>query len=53
MIDLLQQLPTMFESNMESGSALGAALQAAYKLMVAYFFVEFLTICRWHFWEFF
>ena len=33
-IDLLQQLPTMFENNMESGSALGAALQAAYKLMV-------------------
>ena len=34
-IDLLQQLPSMFENNMESGSALGAALQASYKLMVS------------------
>ncbi|KAK3091418.1 hypothetical protein FSP39_019750 [Pinctada imbricata] len=31
-IDLLNQLPTMFEGNLETGSALGAALQAAYKL---------------------
>ena len=33
--DLLKQLPTMFEKNMETGSALGPALQAAYKLMVS------------------
>ena len=32
--DLLKQLPTMFEKNMETGNALGPALQAAYKLMV-------------------
>ncbi|CAG2214536.1 SEC24 [Mytilus edulis] len=31
--DLLNQLPTLFESNRETGSALGAALQAAYKLI--------------------
>ncbi|KAJ8318325.1 hypothetical protein KUTeg_003416 [Tegillarca granosa] len=31
-IDLLNQLPSMFEGNMETGSALGAALQAAFKL---------------------
>lgn len=34
-MDLLNQLPAMFEHNMETGSALGAALQAAYKLMVS------------------
>ena len=34
MIDLLNQLPSMFEENMETGSALGAALQASYKMMV-------------------
>ena len=34
-IDLLNQLPSMFENNMETGSALGAALQAAYKMMVS------------------
>ena len=33
-IDLLNQLPSMFEENMETGSALGAALQASYKMMV-------------------
>ncbi|OWF43608.1 protein transport protein Sec24A-like isoform X2 [Mizuhopecten yessoensis] len=32
-IDLLNQLPNLFEGNMETGSALGPALQAAYKLM--------------------
>ncbi|XP_033742326.1 protein transport protein Sec24A-like isoform X2 [Pecten maximus] len=32
-IDLLNQLPNMFEGNLETGSALGPALQAAYKLM--------------------
>jgi len=32
-IDLLNQLPAMFEHNMESGAALGPALQAAYKLV--------------------
>lgn len=31
--DLLNQLPTLFEHNRETGSALGAALQAAYKLI--------------------
>ncbi|XP_050390937.1 protein transport protein Sec24A isoform X2 [Patella vulgata] len=31
-IDLLNQLPTLFEGNTETGSALGAALQAGYKL---------------------
>ncbi|ESO87063.1 hypothetical protein LOTGIDRAFT_210457 [Lottia gigantea] len=31
--DLLNNLPSLFEGNMETGSALGAALQAAYKLM--------------------
>ena len=34
-IDLLNQLPSLFEKNMETGSALGAALQAAYKMMVS------------------
>ena len=32
-VDLLNQLPDMFEKNMETSSALGAALQAAYKMM--------------------
>ncbi|XP_064595688.1 protein transport protein Sec24A-like isoform X2 [Liolophura sinensis] len=34
-IDLLNQLPTLFEDNQETGNALGAALQAAYKMMSA------------------
>ncbi|XP_060080427.1 protein transport protein Sec24A-like isoform X2 [Ylistrum balloti] len=34
-IDLLNQLPNLFEGNMETGSALGPALQAAYKLMAS------------------
>ena len=34
-IDLLQNLPAMFEGTTETGSALGAALQASYKLMVS------------------
>jgi uncharacterized membrane protein (UPF0136 family) len=33
--DLLNQLPNMFENNRETGSALGAALQASYKLVVS------------------
>ena len=33
-IELLNQLPTLFEGNHETGSALGAALQSAHKLMV-------------------
>lgn len=37
-IDLLNQLPTLFEDNQETGNALGAALQAAYKMMVSVFF---------------
>jgi len=32
-IDLLDRLPSIFEKNTETGSALGAALQCAYKLM--------------------
>ena len=32
--ELLTKLPSMFEKNLETGSALGPALQAAYKLMV-------------------
>ncbi|KAK3738631.1 hypothetical protein RRG08_006729 [Elysia crispata] len=32
-IELLNQLPTLFEGNHETGSALGAALQSAHKLM--------------------
>lgn len=32
-IDLLSKLPQWFEKNMETGSALGPALQAAYKMM--------------------
>ena len=32
--DFLTKLPSFFEKNMETGSALGPALQAAYKLMV-------------------
>lgn len=32
--ELLNELPAMFENNMDTGNALGAALQAAYKLMV-------------------
>lgn len=35
-IDLLNQLPSMFEGNKETGSALGPALQAALKLMVGW-----------------
>ncbi|XP_067672447.1 protein transport protein Sec24A-like isoform X2 [Haliotis asinina] len=31
-IDLINQLPTLFQDNRETGSALGAALQAAFKL---------------------
>lgn len=34
--DLLSQLPDMFAKNMETGSALGPALQAAYKLVVGF-----------------
>ncbi|XP_045213802.2 protein transport protein Sec24A-like isoform X2 [Mercenaria mercenaria] len=34
-IDLLNQLPTLFENNMETRSALGAALQAAFKMTTA------------------
>lgn len=34
MTDLLSQLPNLFQGNLETGSALGSALQAAYKLMV-------------------
>ena len=33
--DLLNQLPRMFDNNMETRSAMGAALQAAYKMMVS------------------
>ena len=33
-VDLLNQLPNLFEGNMETGSALGAALQAGYKMTV-------------------
>jgi len=36
-IDLLSKLPQWFEKNMETGSALGPALQAAYKMMVRSF----------------
>jgi protein transport protein SEC24 len=34
--DFLNKLPSMFEKNMQTGSALGPALQAAFKLMVSY-----------------
>ncbi|XP_052264900.1 protein transport protein Sec24A-like isoform X2 [Dreissena polymorpha] len=34
-MDLLAQLPTLFEKNMDTRSALGAALQAAYKMTSA------------------
>jgi len=34
-IDFLQKLPVWFEKNMQTGSALGPALQAAYKLLVS------------------
>lgn len=34
-IDLLNQLPTLFQDNRETGSALGAALQASFKLAVS------------------
>ena len=34
-IDLLNLLPTMFEGNMETGTALGAALQAGFKMTVS------------------
>jgi len=33
-IDFLNKLPVWFEKNMQTGSALGPALQAAYKLLV-------------------
>ncbi|XP_062583448.1 protein transport protein Sec24A-like isoform X2 [Saccostrea cucullata] len=32
-VDLLSQMPGLFEENLETGSALGAALQAAHKLV--------------------
>ena len=38
-VDLLNQLPNLFEGNMETGSALGAALQAGYKMTVSYAFM--------------
>lgn len=31
--DLLQQLPQLFANNMETGNALGATLEASYKLL--------------------
>lgn len=34
--DLLTQLPIKFQGTHDTNSALGAALQAAYKLMVKY-----------------
>jgi hypothetical protein len=34
-IELLNQLPNLFEENHETGNALGTALQAAFKLMVS------------------
>jgi len=34
-IDFLDKLPVWFEKNMQTGSALGPALQAAYKLLVS------------------
>lgn len=36
--DLLMQLPSRFANSYDSNSALGAALQIAYKLMVTHFF---------------
>jgi len=33
-VDFLNKLPVWFEKNMQTGSALGPALQAAYKLLV-------------------
>jgi len=33
-VDFLTKLPTFFKKNLQTGSALGPALQAAYKLMV-------------------
>jgi len=45
-VDLLNQLPTLFENNMETRSALGAALQAAYKMTVgSKVFKSFLFCC--------
>ena len=34
-MDFLTKLPAWFEKNMQTGSALGPALQAAYKLLVS------------------
>jgi len=34
-VDFLNKLPVWFEKNMQTGSALGPALQAAYKLLVS------------------
>ena len=34
-MDFLTKLPAWFEKNMQTGSALGSALQAAYKLLVS------------------
>ena len=42
--DLLSKLPEMFATNTETGSALGAALQAAYKLMVRNIIISNKTI---------
>lgn len=35
-VELLNQLPGLFENNQETGSAMGTALQAAFKLMVSW-----------------
>ena len=35
-LDLLGQIPVLFEDNLETGSALGSALQAAHKLVVRF-----------------
>ena len=41
-VDLLNQLPTLFENNMETRSALGAALQAAFKMTVSLYNIVYL-----------
>lgn len=40
--DLLAQLPQRFAASYDSNSALGAALQIAYKLMVIFSFITFI-----------
>jgi len=48
-VDFLNKLPVWFEKNMQTGSALGPALQAAYKLLVGLGWMNTISLklCTW------